>query len=203
MPISRLRKTTNKVVKWIKKKASEWNGQALSTTRTVSLLIEFHPSILYSFKRIMIEWGVNVDPVDQRVEAWIVPWLYAPSVSLGTAAQREIIGTDAIWMGKQHWRALGTPATVVDAFEDHDVKYEDDEADFFTPDGYPSFSDDDQDWARYGLVLMVEATITSDVGVSTIIWWEETWIQTNYRDDGDDWDGYEDEEAMADDAGYE
>ncbi len=169
-----------------------------------ALLLEFMPGDVYEFKSALIEFGLLDDPTDERIEMYVTPGHYYVTTSGGQMPSFDEQGADAIWMGMQGWRTVGTPATVVDVLEEHSVEWDEGEAEFMLPrgDAYP-IGATGSNMPDYGLVLWGKGTVTSDYIFSWIVWYDVVYIQMNYRDDPAEWDGYQIEESYADDIGEE
>lgn len=136
----------------------------------------------YDLLRITGDWGIADDPVDEAVRLVLGP--FDPSATLLIA--EGIFQDSNFWQQDQNWRAVGTPANVINTLTYVDEELITDEELLFHDPLAPT---------NLAMGMAGFSTTVSIVFRDFRLYWKETYIQRSFTDPPGEWSGYTDEEV--------
>lgn len=161
------------------------SGQISTTPSNIFLTETFFrilPDITYDLIRLVGDWGVADDPVDEAVR--LVLASFDPSAILDIA--EGLFQDSNFWQQDQNWRAVGTPANAIQTLTYVDSELiNQDELRFHAPNAATNMA----------VGMAGFSTTISIVFRNFRLWWTETYIQRSFTDPPGEWSGYTDEEV--------
>ncbi len=138
--------------------------------------------IQYDLLQLTGDWGVADDPTDENVR--LVLGTFDPSTVLLIAS--GLFQDSNFWQQDQNWRAVGTPANVVQTLTYVDEKLINDDELFYSDEFAPT---------NLSVGMAGFSSTISIVFRNFHLWWTETYIQRSFTDPVGEWSGYTDEEV--------
>lgn len=121
-----------------------------------------------------IRWGTYDDPADEQINVFL---MWVTDVANPPDSLRAL-SDKAIWQSSQQWRTIGTVGQVVQTTEGEYITV----ADGIGP---------DPEMLGWRLAFIGLSDVGSNLSVSISINYEYTWVQKSYRDDPNDWQGWD------------
>lgn len=181
-------KNSSKKIFTEKEKKLALSGQITTAPINIfgaEMFFTINPDTQYDLIRLTGDWGVADDPIDETVR--LVLGAFNPFDTL--VISEGIFQDSNIWQQDQNWRAVGTPANVIQTLTYVDAELISDDELFYADPSGPS---------NLGVGMAGFSTTNSFVFRDFRLWWTETYIQRSFTDPVGEWSDYTDEEMWGD-----
>lgn len=183
------RKTRSTFTKWEQRFSFSVSNAVITSTivNLVRLLISTASFITFNPIRVAMNWGVNDDPIDERVQ---IACVWRPDTFGHNPSWDEVLAMNLVFRDTQDWRSIGTVGQVIQTMNRIDKKLDGPDSTFASRFDRPGVT------GSTTLAIVGRSGTTSNVTMDGFVDVEITSEQMIERDDPADWAGYTFEESI-------
>jgi len=177
-------KNSSRTIVTMKNKSLTVSGNITTTPINIFISDSFFriiDDLEYDLISLKGDWGVADDPVDENVRIVLAAFALNTTLNVGDG----IFEDSNFWQQDVNYRAVGTPANVLQTLNYVDEQLENDGELFYVDPNAPT-----------NLIVGMAgfSSTTSIVFRHFRLWWSETYVQRSFSDPTGEWSGYTDEE---------